>query len=103
MPETRDARKSADESAPATFEQSFAKLEEALRALESGKLPLDDAMRLFEQGMALARRCNELLTAAELKVTRLQSAFAEQMRFLQEDDQEGETDPGDGASQNAGR
>jgi exodeoxyribonuclease VII small subunit len=103
MPETRDARKTAEESAPATFEQSFTKLEEALRALESGKLPLDDAMRLFEQGMALARRCNELLTAAELKVTRLQSAFAEQMRFLQEDDQEDGPDSGDGASKNAGR
>jgi exonuclease VII small subunit len=53
--------------------------------------------------MALARRCNELLTAAELKVTRLQSAFAEQMRFLQEDDQEDGPDSGDGASKNAGR
>lgn len=97
MPEPRDPpRTGANDTLPATFEQSFAKLEETVRALESGKLPLDDAMRLFEQGMALAKRCNELLTAAELKVTRLQSAFAEQMRFLQEDDPA----PGDGASQN---
>jgi exodeoxyribonuclease VII small subunit len=101
MPEPRDAARpgatASNEAPPAAFEQSFARLEETVRALESGKLPLEEAMRLFEQGMVLARRCNELLTAAELKVTRLQSAFAEQMRFLQEDE---ETSPGDGASQN---
>jgi hypothetical protein len=35
--------------------------------------------------MGLAKRCNELLSATELKVTRLQSAFAEQMRFVPDD------------------
>ena len=98
MPEPREAaRAGTNENVPVTFEQSFARLEETVRALESGKLPLDEAMRLFEQGMVLAKRCNELLTAAELKVTRLQSAFAEQMRFLQED----EPASGDGAGKNS--
>ncbi len=35
--------------------------------------------------MGLAKRCNELLSATEPKVTRLQSAFAEQMRFVPEE------------------
>jgi exodeoxyribonuclease VII small subunit len=95
-----DGHMTDTKSTPATFEQSFAKLEETVRALESGKLPLDEAMRLFEQGMVLAKRCNELLTAAELKVTRLQSAFAEQMRFLQEDEP-ASGDDGTGPDQNS--
>lgn len=56
-----------------------------MRKLEDGHLSLDDATRLFEDGMKLARRCNELLSTAELKVTRLQTAFAEQMRLIEED------------------
>ncbi len=74
---------------PGSFEEAFTKLEEAVRALESGPLSLDESTRLFEQGMGLARRCNELLTSAELKVTRLQAAFAEQMRFVPEEEDEG--------------
>ena len=77
-----------------SFEESFAKLEETVRALETGRLSLDQASRLFEDGMSLARRCNELLSAAELKVTRLQTAFAEQMRFLSDENGgEGGEDP----------
>ncbi|MBI4306117.1 MAG: exodeoxyribonuclease VII small subunit [Chloroflexi bacterium] len=83
MPDATDPAQ-MNSAQPKTFEESFSRLEETVRALEAGKLSLDDATRLFEQGMALAKRCNELLSAAELKVTRLQTAFAEQMRFLQD-------------------
>lgn len=71
---------------PQTFEESFSRLEETVRALETGRLSLDEATRLFEDGMSLARRCNELLSKAELRVTRLQTAFAEQMRFVPDED-----------------
>ncbi len=70
---------------PANFEDAFSKLEDTVRKLETGPLSLDDSTRLFEEGMGLAKRCNELLSATELKVTRLQSAFAEQMRFVPDD------------------
>ena len=70
---------------PASFEDAFSRLEDAVRKLETGPLSLDDSTRLFEEGMGLAKRCNELLSATELKVTRLQSAFAEQMRFVPEE------------------
>lgn len=87
MAEAKDNPRSPNGDAQtATFEQAFARLEETVRQLESGKLSLDESMRLFEQGMALSKRCNELLSTAELKVTRLQSAFAEQMKFLQDDE-----------------
>lgn len=76
---------SSGQQEPANFEDAFSRLEETVRKLETGPLSLDDSTRLFEEGMGLAKRCNELLSATELKVTRLQSAFAEQMRFVPED------------------
>ena len=70
---------------PVNFEDAFTKLEDMVRNLEAGPLTLDESTRLFEDGMGLAKRCNELLSATELKVTRLQTAFAEQMRFVPDD------------------
>ena len=72
------------------FEEAFSKLEEAVRRLENGNLSLDEATRLFEEGMRLAKRCNELLSSAELKVSRLQTEFAEQMSMVAEELEEDE-------------
>ena len=68
-----------------SFEEAYTSLEETVRALEEGGLPLAEATRLFEEGTRLARICNELLSAAELRITRLQTAYGEQMRLLTED------------------
>lgn len=59
-----------------TFEQIYQRLEEAVAKLEAGGLSLDDALAFYEEGMTLARRCQEILDGAELKVTRLKEAFA---------------------------
>ena len=72
-----------------SFEEAFTRLEQTVQALETGGLSLEEATRLFEEGMRLARLCNEVLSATELKVTRLQTAFGEQMRFLGEDPSSG--------------
>ncbi len=66
------------------FEDTFVQLRETVEALEEGGLTLEDATRLFDQGMRLAKTCNELLTAAELKITRLQRSFGEQMAMVEE-------------------
>ncbi len=79
-----------------TFELAFTKLEESVRRLEAGQLTLDEATRLYEEGMRLAKRCNELLSRAELRITRLQSDFAEQMAMVDEDGENGE-EKADGA------
>jgi exodeoxyribonuclease VII small subunit len=50
------------------FEQSLARLEEIVRKLESANLPLDDAMKLFEEGMQLSRDCQKQLEQAEARV-----------------------------------
>lgn len=54
-----------------TFEEAFAALEETVQKLEDGELALEAALELFEQGMALARRCDALLDQAELRVRQL--------------------------------
>ena len=57
-----------------TFEEALARLNETVQALETGELPLAEATRLYEKGMGLARICSEMLAAAELKVTQIQTA-----------------------------
>ncbi|MFM8370543.1 MAG: exodeoxyribonuclease VII small subunit [Chloroflexota bacterium] len=54
-----------------TYEEALAELEQTVEALESEQNPLDEAMKLFERGQALAARCGVLLDAAQLKVQKL--------------------------------
>jgi exodeoxyribonuclease VII small subunit len=53
-----------------TYEEALAELEEIVSALEgdTAQNPLEEAIKLFERGQALAARCGVLLEAAELKV-----------------------------------
>jgi exodeoxyribonuclease VII small subunit len=51
-----------------SFESSLASLERIVAHLESGDLPLERALELFEEGVALARRCQSQLGDAERKV-----------------------------------
>lgn len=62
-------RKKAD-PAPA-FEESLAQLEQIVERLESGDLPLEESLKLFEQGIQLTRSCQISLKQAEEKITLL--------------------------------
>ena len=50
------------------FEKDLERLEQIVEALEGGGLSLDDALRRFEEGIKLARRCEKTLTEAERKI-----------------------------------
>ena len=50
------------------FEEALARLEEIVRSLEQGEAVLDVALVLFEEGVKLARFCNEKLDQAEAKI-----------------------------------
>ena len=54
-----------------TFEEKMARLEVIVAKLEKGDAPLEDALSLFEEGTALAKSCNELLSKAEQQVVKL--------------------------------
>jgi len=66
-PPSEAADPSADE-APVDFERSLAELEALVERLEHGDLPLDDALKSFERGVALTRQCQGALKAAQQKV-----------------------------------
>jgi exodeoxyribonuclease VII small subunit len=53
------------------YEDAFEELEALVERLESGDLPLEESLALFERGQALAARCSELLEQAELKLRQL--------------------------------
>ncbi len=57
--------------AKTTFEESMKRLEEIVQRLESGEMPLEDSLQVFEEGMQLVAFCSRKLDEAEKKVTLL--------------------------------
>ena len=51
-----------------TFEESMARLEQIVRAMERGDVALDESLKLFQEGTELVRSCGKLLDEAELQV-----------------------------------
>jgi len=69
------------------LEKSLANLEELVEELESGDLPLETAMKKFEQGIKLTRGCQTALKEAEQKVQiLLKSAGGEDLEDFEIDD-----------------
>lgn len=61
-----------------SFEALVAELDVVVAALERGGLPLDEALRLFEQGVRLTRECQDRLEKAELRVKDIRVLLAEE-------------------------
>jgi exodeoxyribonuclease VII small subunit len=66
---------------PVTYEALYAELQAVVARLETGELPLDEALRLYEQGVRLAANCQQLLDQAELRVQQLQSGSSGEWQF----------------------
>lgn len=54
-----------------SFEESLKQLEVVVEGLERGDIPLEESLRLFEEGMRLSAACKQELEAAEGKVQKL--------------------------------
>ena len=54
-----------------TFEAALSRLEEIVRALDSGSAPLDESLALFEEGVGLVKLCSGKLDGAEQKINML--------------------------------
>ncbi|RYG60842.1 MAG: exodeoxyribonuclease VII small subunit [Alphaproteobacteria bacterium] len=61
-------------SEPQTFEVHMRQLEQIVGKLEQGEVPLDQALKAFEDGMKLVTACREQLAQAELKVEQVINA-----------------------------
>ncbi|HEY8123436.1 MAG TPA: exodeoxyribonuclease VII small subunit [Myxococcota bacterium] len=69
MPARRTSPKpEADSAAELSFESAMERLEGIVDRLESGELPLEEALAAFEEGVALSRRCAGELDAAERRI-----------------------------------
>ena len=51
-----------------TFEENMTRLEQIVRAMERGDVPLQESLKLFQEGTALVESCGKLLDEAELQV-----------------------------------
>ncbi len=60
-----------------SFESSLKRLETIVEALEGGKVSLDEAVELYEEGIKLSRECAERLKATELKIRKLAKSAGE--------------------------
>lgn len=54
-----------------SFEQSIERLDAIVKSLEQGNVPLEQALKLFQEGTGLVRSCDEMLSKAELEVVKL--------------------------------
>lgn len=65
-----------------SFEQSLARLDEIVRHLEKGDLPLSESLSLFEEGTGLLTSCSKMLDEAEQKVVKLRKGADRQPEEL---------------------
>lgn len=56
---------------PLSYEQSFERLEKILEMMNSGKTPLEDSLKLFEEAELLMRSCTQSLNTAEKTIEKL--------------------------------
>ena len=57
-----------------SFESNMQRLEQIVRAMERGDVPLEESLKLFQEGTELVRSCNELLENARLQVKMIMTA-----------------------------
>lgn len=64
------------------FDRALAEFQAIVQKLETGNLPLEESIALFEQGVLLQTRCERLLNEAELRFQRLVDASGGQLRTI---------------------
>ena len=57
-----------------TFEENLMRLEQIVRVMERGEAPLEESLKLFQEGTELVRACGKLLDEAQLQVKKVMTA-----------------------------
>ena len=65
----------------ASFEESLARLDEIVKHLEKGDMPLSESLNLYEEGTALINACSKMLDEAEQKVVKLKKDFGQPLHI----------------------
>jgi exodeoxyribonuclease VII small subunit len=71
-------------SSPQTYEELYTRMQQIVAQLESGELPLADAMALYEEGVKVAAACQAILDRAELRVQELLVGGADSSHSFEE-------------------
>ena len=77
---TNDAERQRIAALP--FDTALAEFRQVVEKLEQGNLPLEQSIALFEQGVLLQRRCERMLSEAELRFQRLVESAGGKVRAL---------------------
>ncbi len=70
-----------------SFESSLQRLEEIVELLEQSSIPLDDAIKLYEEGVVLSQMCAEKLQVAELRIKKLSKGSNGGVQFPDQNDE----------------
>lgn len=65
-----------------SIEDSIKRLNDIVEKLESGEVSLDDAMKLYEEGMIISKECMEKLSKAELKIKQIRKDINGKFKFI---------------------
>ena len=57
-----------------TFEENMHRLEQIVRAMERGDVPLEESLKLFQEGTELVQTCTKLLDDAQLQIKKVMTA-----------------------------
>jgi exodeoxyribonuclease VII small subunit len=68
---------------PGTFEEAMAKLEQLVRQMETGQLPLAESLAAYEQGIGLIKHCHALLKEGERRVLKITGVGEDGQPFLE--------------------
>lgn len=73
------------EAAEQTFDESLRRLEQIVEQMEQGDVPLEESLKLYEEGIALSKVCAQKLQQAELTIKRLGRDLEGNLKLFDED------------------
>ena len=74
------AKAKKDETGELSFEEAIKQLTEIVSGIESGRASLQDSLGEYERGMALIKRCKEILTAAEKRIEKISASAQDESK-----------------------
>ncbi len=81
-----------DETGELSFEEAISQLTEIVSAIETGRTSLQDSLGQYERGMALIKRCKEILTAAEKRIEKISDSAQDESKDAGDKPAEDEND-----------
>ncbi len=96
------AKAKKDETGELSFEEAIKQLTEIVSGIESGRASLQDSLGEYERGMALIKRCKEILTAAEKRIEKISASAQDESKDADSKPAEDENDLEEGADDESG-